>query len=110
MIQPDAVVDFQSLRQRSCEDMLAVWAPFTNRRVASLDRGDLRIVTLEIIDIHMAIQVPKSTYEDETTVWREKNRISWSKWKGMCGDSLLVEYDRLGWHIAVYNTKLFAVR
>jgi hypothetical protein len=50
------------------KNMLSIGTPFAMSAVGGQDGANFAVVLLKIIDVHMASQISKASYKNETTV------------------------------------------
>ena len=110
VVDLEAVVDAKTRAGGGGKNVLAVGAPLANTGVARLDRSNLLVVLLQIVDVHLASQVSKASNDDESTVRGENDSVAGSKVEAVLSDSTLVEDGGLRRHVTVNHTELFAIR
>src|SRR5204863_6777663 len=52
------------------QNVLPIRTPFADTSIRCLDGGDLLVILLQIVDVHLSCKVAESRHEYKTTMWR----------------------------------------
>ena len=105
----DPVIDSQTRTEGCSEDELPIRAPLADARIGRLDRADLLVVLLEVVNVHLAREVPEAGDEHEAAVRGEEDGVARREREVVRGDGFGVEDGRFGGHVAVDDAEFFAV-
>lgn len=109
MPDPDSIVDAETRRCGGGQNVARIRRPLAHRWVTTLDGADLLIILLQVIDIHLSSQVSEAGNEDESSVWREENGVTWAERERVSSHRALVKDCGLGWHEPVDNPELLGI-
>ena len=73
----DSIIDSQTRTGGRGQDVSPVGRPFAYTRVGGFDGGDLVVVLLHVVDVHLAGQVAESGHQDESALRTEEDGVSW---------------------------------
>ena len=105
----DPIIHSQSRTRSRRENVLAVGTPFAHACVTRLDGTKLLKVFFEVVNIHLSRKVPKSSYQNETSMWGEHDGISRTQGKSMHCLCSVIEDDRLGRHVTIDYAELLGL-
>jgi hypothetical protein len=104
-----SIIDTKARALSGRQNMLAIRAPLAVSAVGGLDSADFAIVLLEIIDVHLASQISKTSDQNKATVGREKNSVPRRKIKIVLRNSTGVKDGGLCRHVAINHAEFLRI-